>query len=114
MILAESMRHTAATALRPVGSLMCPMRSELAGGLAPGPFLLDPLVVLRELVDRGDAADLGLEAGGGHRGALGPLDRVLDGGDVDQVEAVEQLLGLAVGAVGDDGRLAGEVDDDAF
>src|SRR5688572_9671801 len=102
MILAESMRHTAATALRPVGSLIVPMRSELAGGLAPGPLLLDPLVVLRELVDRRHAADLGLEAGTTERRALGPLDRVLDGRDVDQVEAVEQLFVLPVRAVRDD------------
>jgi hypothetical protein len=29
-------------------------RSELTSGLAPRPLLLDPLVVLRELVDLGD------------------------------------------------------------
>src|SRR5687768_8225295 len=98
MIRADSMRQTAATALRPVGSLLLIAvsntalsdqnrpASQLAGRLAPGAFLPDPLVVLRELVDGGDAADLGLEPGGGHRGALGPLDRVLDGGHVDQVE----------------------------
>src|SRR5690606_40536697 len=35
--------------------------SELPGGLAPLPLLADPLVVLRVLVDRVDAPDLGLE-----------------------------------------------------
>ncbi len=53
------------------------------------------------------------DAGPGQRRPLGPLDGLLLGGDVEDPEAVEQLLGLAVRPVGDDRRLRGVVDDDA-
>src|SRR5690606_21864611 len=82
--------------------------SQLAGPLTPGPLLDDPLVVLRELIDARNAADLTLRTG--ERGdALGPLDRLLLRGHVDHVEAAEQLLRLAVRTVGDHRRLTAEV-----
>ena len=62
----------------------------------------------------GDPADLGLDAGAGHRRPLGPLDGLLLRGDVEDLVAAEQLLRLAVRAVGHDGRLGGVVDDDAL
>src|SRR5690606_9892245 len=73
--------------------------SQLAGGLPPRALLLDPDVVLRELVNAGDPTDLALHARSGQGGALGPLDGLLLGGDVEDPEAAEQLLGLAVGAI---------------
>src|SRR5690606_14208623 len=115
---ADSIRQTAATVSRSAvvttfcgGTVGVPRGgSELPGRLAPRPLLLDPRVVLRELVDRGDAADLGLEARPAGRDPLGPLHRLLLGGDVEQEESAEQLLGLAVRAVGDHRRLGGVVD----
>jgi hypothetical protein len=44
---------------------------------------------------------------------LGPLDGLFLRGDVEDPEAAEQLLGLTVRPVGDDGRLGGVVDDNA-
>ena len=52
--------------------------------------------------------------GPGHRRPLGPLDGLLLRGDVEDPEAAEQLLGLAVRPVGHDRRLRRVVDDDAL
>jgi hypothetical protein len=50
----------------------------------------------------------------GRRDPLGPLDRLLLRGDVEQEEAPEQFLGLAVRPVRDHRGLAAEVDHDAL
>src|SRR5690606_8388112 len=90
---ADSIRHTASTARRPGFSVTTSTPSaarrgsELTRGLAPRALALDPLVVLRELVDARDAADLGLHAGPGHRDPPRPLRRLLDRCDVEDPEA---------------------------
>src|SRR6476646_10593784 len=98
---ADSIRHTASTA--PRASALLTVDSELPGQLAPRPFLLDPLVVLRELIDRRHAANLGL-ATRRERRPLGPLDGLLLRCDIKDVVAGEQLLGLSVRAIGDNRR----------
>src|SRR6478735_400738 len=80
--------------------------------LAPGLLLLDVLVVLRELVDCRDAADLQLDAGS-QRALLGPLGGLFLAGHLEHPEPVEQFLGLGVRAVGDHRRVGVEVDDEA-
>src|SRR5690606_18699918 len=116
-IFADSMRQTAAT-VRSVreravaASEVWDMSATCAlGFLAPARLLLDPLVVGGEVVQLRHAAHLE-EGAGSERRPLGPLLRLLAGGHLDDPEAVEQLLGLAIGAVGDQRRLCGEVDDE--
>src|SRR6476661_3431706 len=113
---ADSMRHTASTAA--LASLLLtagsePAGSELPGLLAPRAFLLDPFVVLRELVDAGDAADFRLGSSR-HGSPLGPLDCFLLRCDIQDVVAAEKFLGLAVGTIGDYGSFAGEIDYDSL
>src|SRR4051812_14347060 len=86
--------------------------SELTVLLAPGPLPGNPLVVLGELVDLTDPADLRLRARE-HRHPPGPLHRLLDGGDVEEVEAAEQFLGLPVRTVGNQRRFTRVVHDEA-
>src|SRR6478672_10188824 len=108
---ADSIRQTASTA--PRASVVTGINSELPGLFAPSAFPLDPLVVLRELVDRRHPPNFGLAAGRQRR-ALCPLDGFLLRRDIENVVAAEQFLGLAVRPVGDNRCLAGKVDDDTF
>src|SRR5690554_7016788 len=121
MIFADSIRQTAATARpaassdagRAVDATDISALRALRLLFAPARFLLDPLVVGREVLQLGDPAHLEVRTRS-ERGAAGPFGRLLAGGRLDDPEAVEQLLGLAVGAVGDERFLGAEVDDEAL
>src|SRR5215213_4458935 len=103
-IRADSIRQTAST---PAASIRCGRCSRAR----PSP--LRSLVDLRDLVAPGHPPDLDLGPGG-RRDPLGPLDRLLFRGDVEQEVAPEQFLGLAVRPVRDHRDLAAEVDHDAL
>src|SRR5690554_3422444 len=112
-----SMRQTASTARRMSVTVRPSVRLGACGQLlAPAGFLLDVLVV--GVVGEGllVARDLAhLELGPrAKRSTTRPLCGLLLAGDLDDPEPVEQLVGLAVGAVGDDRFLRREVDDEAF
>ena len=103
-IRADSIRQTASTSAVPIRSGRCSRA---------GPFLDGLLVVLRDLVVPGHPPDLDLGPGD-RRDPLGPLDRLLFRGDIEQEVAPEQFLGLAVRPVRDHRGLAAEVDHDAL
>src|SRR3954447_26995297 len=90
-----------------------PYPSDLAAALARGPFLDELPAVLRDLVLPGHPPDLDLGPGD-RRDPLGPLDRLLFRGDIEQEEAPEEFLGLSVRPVRDHRGLAAEVDHDAL
>src|SRR5829696_6505814 len=103
-IRADSIRQTASTSAASIRSGRC-------SRARPSP--LRSLVDLRDLVAPGHPPDLDLGPGG-RRDPLGPLDRLLLGGDVEQEIAPEEFLGLAVRPVRDHRGLAAEVDHDAL
>ena len=102
-IRADSIRQTASTSAVPISSGRCSRA---------GPSLTIP-AVLRDLVLPGHPPDLDLGPGD-RRDPLGPLDRLLLRGDIEQEEAPEQFLGLSVRPVRDHRGLAAEVDHDAL
>ena len=116
---ADSIRHTASTASAPSLELTPDRPARPAGQSWPVCSRHARSFWIHSL-SCGNSSMVGtrrisvLMPGPGHRRPLGPLDGLLLRGDVEDVEAAEQLLRLAVRAVGDDGRLAGEVDDDAL
>src|SRR5256714_857762 len=103
-IRADSIRQTASTSAVPIRFGRC-------SRARPSP--LRSLVDLRDLVAPGHPPDLDLGPGG-RWDPLSPLDCLLFRGDVEQEEASEQLLGLAVRPVRDHRGLAAEVDHDAL
>src|SRR5258705_4784713 len=80
---------------------------------SPLDFLLDPRVVLRELLAFGNAAHLELDAGA-ERTLLCPLLGLVLRRHVEDPKPVEQFLGLGVRAICDDRRVGVEVDDETL
>ncbi len=98
-IRADSIRQTASTSAVPIRSGRCSRR--------PASWSCGDLVL------PGHPPDLDLGPGD-RRDPLGPLDRLLLRGDIEQEEAPEQFLGLSVRPVRDHRGLAAEVDHDAL
>src|SRR5690606_9798600 len=120
--LPDSMRQTADTvrstlvAGRTVSSLgisVISLLSALRLLFAPALFLLDPLVVSREILNSRHTTHLQARSGSKRR-ALRPFRGFFARGDLKNPEAVEQLLRLAIGAIGNQWLFCGEVDDETL